>query len=1102
MAGQPAERSGSPFTARFEGLPERHDGSTAFTFELHFSEAPDGLSYRTVQGGLVEAAGADVTHARRLTQGSDIGWEVTAEPNQGGDITISLPARACDAADAVCANGRPLAEAVSATVRATPFTAAFEDAPARHDGNNAFEIRFELSVEPDNLSYVTVRDSLFDVTGGSIANASRLVRNRDRSWKLQVVPSGLGDMTLRLKDTTSCDTLPGVCTPDGRMLDGGLSVTVRGPAEQPGSPFTARFEGLPERHDGSTAFTFELHFSEAPDGLSYRTVQGGLVEAAGADVTHARRLTQGSDIGWEVTAEPNQGGDITISLPARACDAVDAVCANGRPLAEAVSATVRAYTPPPPLTVSWTVPAEHDGRSFEVEIELSEKPTGYSFRTLQDRHLQATGGSVARVWRAHEAATDRNRLWKATVEPDTSTSDVALSYSAPDECGTTHAVCTEDGRKMSNSLSTTVTGPSGISVDDPEADEGDDAEVTFTVTLSKAATRAISVDYATENGTATSGDDYTATNGTLRFAVGDTSKTVDVEVLDDDHDEGSETFKLVLSNPSGAVITDAEGTGTIKNRDPLPRALLARFGRAAAVHVVEQIQQRIEAPRNPATNVRFAGHEVGGLTDAGNAVGLLQSIGSAYGVAGSQTMHGGYGAAVGSPGHQPVGHAGVGHVGMHGGFGPPTTTSPRAPLGGQTMTPAGGGTAGPGMAGSMQPGLARDERLHRPNLLARSEFAVNRATRNGGSIAFWSRTAESTFSGRAGDVAVNGNVRTTMFGADYARDRLILGLSVGRSFGDGAYQRQGAGATDTSVVGFYPWIGYKVNERTTVWGVSGYGRGRLVLSPERGAALTSPMAMRMHAVGVQGQLSGDDAAVGLTLKTDALQAITSIDGIETDAGRLAATRADVSRIRTAIEGSRQWSIGRWMRLRPSIELGVRRDAGDAERGAGVDVATGLLLSEARSGLLVNVRMRRLVMHQADGFEEQGTSISISYNPRPQTPLGWTAEVEPGWGAETDGGAERMWSRETMHGIGASTGTGRRLRGRVGYGGRLGSNWIGAPGMAVTEYGDARRVQFDYQLKPQKSETMDVGLSVIGEHTVNRKLQAASRGVRAEARVSW
>ena len=85
-----------------------HDGASAFTGELHFSEAPEGLSYTTVAGGLLAVTGATVDKARRLTAGSNLAWEVTLTPSQSGDITITLPPRACSDANAVCAGGRAL----------------------------------------------------------------------------------------------------------------------------------------------------------------------------------------------------------------------------------------------------------------------------------------------------------------------------------------------------------------------------------------------------------------------------------------------------------------------------------------------------------------------------------------------------------------------------------------------------------------------------------------------------------------------------------------------------------------------------------------------------------------------------------------------------------------------------------------------------------------------------------------------------------------------------------------------------------------------------------------------------------------------------------
>ena len=91
------------------------------------------------------------------------------------------------------------------------------------------------------------------------------------------------------------------------------------------------------------------------------------------------------------------------------------------------------------------------------------------------------------------------------------------------------------------------------------------------MTLDRERETDVTVDYATSNGTATAGEDYVAQSGDLTFAAGETAKTVEVEVLDDLHDEGTETMTLTLSNPSGARIADATATGSIENSDPMPK---------------------------------------------------------------------------------------------------------------------------------------------------------------------------------------------------------------------------------------------------------------------------------------------------------------------------------------------------------------------------------------------------------------------------------------------------------------------------------------------------------------------------------------------------
>ena len=105
---------------------------------------------------------------------------------------------------------------------------------------------------------------------------------------------------------------------------------------------------------------------------------------------------------------------------------------------------------------------------------------------------------------------------------------------------------------------------------DATVEETSGASVDFTVRLDRSAPSPVTVDYATSDGTATAGADYTSASGTLTFAAGGDSKTIAVPMLEDSVDEGSETFTMTLSNPSGgnAHLFDAEATGTIENHDP------------------------------------------------------------------------------------------------------------------------------------------------------------------------------------------------------------------------------------------------------------------------------------------------------------------------------------------------------------------------------------------------------------------------------------------------------------------------------------------------------------------------------------------------------
>ncbi len=559
--------------------------------------------------------------------------------------------------------------------------------------------------------------------------------------------------------------------------------------------------GAAQAGETLTASTADI---EDADGLSGATFAFQWVSSADGSDTDISGAT-----GRSYTLADS---DVGATIKVRASFTDDA--GNGEALTSAATARVE----PRPLTAAFEgMPAEHDGRRlFWFELVFSENfPGRFPYKTLRDSAFTVTNG---RVRTAERVVEGENRRWRIGVRPS-SNDDVTITLPA-------RSVSTESGRPLSNSPSARVAGPVGISVGDARVKEGAGAALAFAVTLSRAATNALTVDYATSDGSARAGEDYTAASGTLSFQAGDSSKTIEVSVLDDAHDEGEETLTLRLSNASGAVVTDGEATGTIENADLMPAALLARFGRATAEQVVTHIEERMAAPRRRGFRARFAGREFQPGSERDFALGFLSSFAQPRGVGapGAAPMGGAAmgGAAPMAMGTHAAGLPGAGMPGMSGAMGMGGRTGAmgaagqHSPMGG-AAGPVGYGPAdgvhGGGMFGSMAPG---------DNLFSNSEFELNRESR-GGILSVWSSSSRSYFSGMEDALSLDGDVRTTMLGADYARGPLTVGLSVGRTLGLGGYSGPSGGRMSTSMTGFYPWVGYQVNDRVSVWGTTGYG---------------------------------------------------------------------------------------------------------------------------------------------------------------------------------------------------------------------------------------------------------------------------------------
>jgi PKD repeat protein len=165
-----------------------------------------------------------------------------------------------------------------------------------------------------------------------------------------------------------------------------------------------------------------------------------------------------------------------------------------------------------------------------------------------------------------------------------------------------------------------------ISVSDAAVTEGDTgtAALTFTVTLSAPTTATVTVQYATQAGTAAAGDDYTQTTGTLTFDPGQTEKTVTVDVTGDLIDETDETLSLVLSDPAGGTLADDTGAGSITDDDVTPVVSVSdpaavTEGDPGTAAVTVTFTVTLDVAPKAAVNVRYSTR--GGTATAGDDFG-------------------------------------------------------------------------------------------------------------------------------------------------------------------------------------------------------------------------------------------------------------------------------------------------------------------------------------------------------------------------------------------------------------------------------------------------------------------------------------------------
>ena len=480
------------FVVKLDRKPSR-DWEVTVDYRTQDGTATAGSDYTSRSGTLTFAPGDDEKTV-------SVPIVDDAEEDNGETFTLVLS----NASGAGFASNGTQAVGTIRNTETPALTASFEGVPEAHDGETAFRVRVAFS-EGISISHTRMRDASFQVTGGDVTAARRVDGRRDL-WRITIEPDSDEAVTVRLPETTDCGASAAICTGDGRPLSHSLSAMVAGPAGEPErntvATGTPAIGGTPQVGEELTASTSGISDADGLDNASfdYQWIRAGadIGGATGATYTPVA-ADEGTRLKVRVSFTDDAGHEESLTSAA-----TDAVAAR-----------------PEPLTASFEgMPAEHAGQgSFSFRVAFSEG-ISVSYKTVRDASFTVTGGEVTAARRVDK----RRDLWKITIEPD-SAEAVTVRLPETTDCDASGAICTGDGGPLSHSRSATVAGPVGIAVADARVEEGDGVALAFAVTLSRAASAALTVDYATADGSAHAGDDYTAASGTLRFGAGERSKT-------------------------------------------------------------------------------------------------------------------------------------------------------------------------------------------------------------------------------------------------------------------------------------------------------------------------------------------------------------------------------------------------------------------------------------------------------------------------------------------------------------------------------------------------------------------------------------------------
>ena len=536
-----------PMTVSTHDLPEFHDGSTAFTFELRFSEEPGGeFSATTLRDEAMTVVGGTVTNVRQLDTGKNLRWGMTVQPSGNEEVFVILPPTTdCAAQGAICtSDGRVLSVGLAILVLG-PQNSAATGAPtiggtaqvgesltastsdiADADGLANASFTYQWLADDADISGAT--GSSYTLVAADVGKAIKVTVSftDDAGNEESVTSAATAAVALTAGTTNSLERSAQEVVQENSAATGAPTI---GGTAQVGEILTASTTDIGDA-DGLANATFTYQWL-ADDTEISGTTGGSYILDAG-DVGKAIKVT--------VSFTDDEGNEESVT-----------------------SAPTAAVTQPPLTATTHDVPESHDGATtFTFELWFSESPAAsFGFATVQNHAFTVTGGSVSNVRRQEPG---KNVRWEITVTPS-SDADVTLTLNVTTDCSAEGAICTDDGVKLSGALDLVVPGPPQNSAATGAPTIGGTAQVGQTLIAS---TSGIADADGVANATFTyqwladDTDINGATTSSYTVVAADAGKAIKVTVSFTDDAGNAET----LTSAATAAVTQPPLTATVHDK--------------------------------------------------------------------------------------------------------------------------------------------------------------------------------------------------------------------------------------------------------------------------------------------------------------------------------------------------------------------------------------------------------------------------------------------------------------------------------------------------------------------------------------------------------